>query len=299
MERALEYLMKSSPVTGKDFVQACGLEIFDAWRLCSGSTRIITKIVGNRYLRLDSKVEGYARLSPSIMREFLNYTIIGLAGHEEAVSLRARQLSAEIAVISSNKIILARDTIERLVENHHSKDIITDRTCFIIAGDVVFGMAHAEPRPESSTGELVRGSDLDIITITDNLPWDLYEELDNLIYKEKYNLLMNPASKEELDYIIKDLGVVSEQLKFSDFKSMVASKILDEGKYLFGSRNLFGKVKEMIKTAAVSEKIKQLEKKAIEDRVRAVPKLLTAAGTAGSESLTALFYTTEEKEEIF
>jgi hypothetical protein len=291
--------MKSSPVTGKDFVQACGLEIFDAWRLCSGSTRIITKIVGNRYLRLDSKVEGYARLSPSIMREFLNYTIIGLAGHEEAVSLRARQLSAEIAVISSNKIILARDTIERLVENHHSKDIITDRTCFIIAGDVVFGMAHAEPRPESSTGELVRGSDLDIITITDNLPWDLYEELDNLIYKEKYNLLMNPASKEELDYIIKDLGVVSEQLKFSDFKSMVASKILDEGKYLFGSRNLFGKVKEMIKTAAVSEKIKQLEKKAIEDRVRAVPKLLTAAGTAGSESLTALFYTTEEKEEIF
>jgi hypothetical protein len=299
VEIALEYLKISGPVTGKEFVQACGLEIFDAWRLCTGSTRIITKIVDNRYLRLDSKVEGYARLSPSIIREFLNYTVIGLAGHEEAVSLRARQLSAEIAAISSSKINLARDTIERLVENHHSKDIITDRTCFIIAGDVVFGMAHAEPRPESSTGELVRGSDLDIITITDNLPWDLYEELDSLIYKEKYNLLMNPASKEELDYIIKDLGVVSEQLRFSDFKSMVASKILDEGKYLFGSRNLFGKVKEMIKAATVSEKIKQLEQKAVEDRIRAVPKLLTAAGTAGSENLMALFYTTEEKEEIF
>ncbi len=299
MERALNYLKNNSPVTGKDFVQACGLEIFEAWKLCSGSSEIITKIVGNRYLRLDSKVEGYARLSPSIMREFLNYTVIGLAGQEEAVSYRARLLSEESAAISSSKINLARDTIERLVETYHSRDIIIDRTCFIIAGDVVFGMAHAEPRPESSTGELVKGSDLDIIGITEDLPLDLYEELDSLIYKEKYNLLMNPASKEELDYIIKDLSVVSEQLKFGDFKSMVASKILDEGQYLFGSRNLFDRIKQMIKTAGVSEKIMQLEKKAREDRIQAVPALLTAEETGSRENLMTLFYTTEEKEEIF
>lgn len=299
MERAFNYLKNISPVTGKDFVQACGLEIFEAWKLCSGSSEIITKIVGNRYLRLDSKVEGYARLSPSIMREFLNYTVIGLAGQEEAVSFRARLLSEESAAISSSKINLARDTIERLVETHHSRDIIIDRTCFIIAGDVVFGMAHAEPRPESSTGELVKGSDLDIIAITEDLPLELYEELDSLIYKEKYNLLMNPASKEELDYIIKDLSVVSEQLKFGDFKSMVASKILDEGQYLFGNRNLFGRIKQMIKTAGVSEKIMRLKNKAIEDRIQAVPALLTAEGTDSSENLMTLFYTTEEKEEIF
>ena len=299
MERALNYLKNNSPATGKDFVQACGLEIFEAWKLCSGSSEIITKIVGNRYLRLDSKVEDYARLSPSIMREFLNYTVIGLAGQEEAVSFRARLLSEESAAISSSKINLARETIERLVEAHHSRDIIIDRTCFIIAGDVVFGMAHAEPRPESSTGELVKGSDLDIIAITEDLPLDLFEELDSLIYKEKYNLLMNPASKEELDYIIKDLSVVSEQLKFGDFKSMVASKILDEGQYLFGNRNLFGRIKQMIKTAGVSEKIMRLKNKAIEDRIQAVPALLTAEETDSSENLMTLFYTTEEKEEIF
>lgn len=299
MESAINFLKNNSPVTGKDFAQACGLEIFDAWKFCSGSPEIITRIVGNRYLRLDSKVEGFARLSPSIMREFLNYTIIGLAGQEEAVSCRARLLSEEIAAISRSKINLARETIERLVENHHSRDILADRTCFIIAGDVVFGMAHAEPRPESSTGELVKGSDLDIIAITEDLPLNLYGELDNLIYKEKYNLLMNPASKEELDYIIKELSVVSEQLKFGDFKSMVASKILDEGQYLFGSRNLFDMIKKMIKTAGVAEKIMQLEKKAIEDRIQAVPVLLTAEETGDRENLMTLFYTTEEKEEIF
>jgi flagellar biosynthesis/type III secretory pathway chaperone len=299
MESAINFLKNKSPVTGKDFAQACGLEIFNAWKFCSGSPEIITRIVGNRYLRLDSKVEGFARLSPSIMREFLNYTIIGLAGQEAAVSCRARLLSEEIAAISRGKINLARETIERLVENHHSRDILADRTCFIIAGDVVFGMAHAELRPESSTGELVKGSDLDIIAITEDLPLNLYEELDNLIYKEKYNLLMNPASKEELDYIVKELSVVSEQLKFGDFKSMVASKILDEGQYLFGSRNLFDKIKKMIKTAGVAEKIMQLEKKAIEDRIQAVPVLLTAEETGDRENLMTLFYTTEEKEEIF
>ncbi len=38
---------------------------------------------GRRYMRLDSAVEGYARLSPSIRREFLTYTLVGLAGQEE------------------------------------------------------------------------------------------------------------------------------------------------------------------------------------------------------------------------
>jgi hypothetical protein len=93
--------------------------------------------------------------------------------------------------------------------------------------------------------------------------------------------------------------VVGEQLKFGDFKSMVASKILDEGQYLFGSRNLFDRIKKMIKAAGVSEKIEQLEKKAIEDRIQAVPVLLTAEDEGSSENLMPLFYTTEEKEEIF
>jgi hypothetical protein len=57
-----------------------------------------------------------------------------------------------------------------LFENHPERDHIINQTCFIIAGDVVFGMAHAEPRPEASTGELVKGSDLDIIVIADDLP---------------------------------------------------------------------------------------------------------------------------------
>lgn len=299
MERLLEVINEHSPLTGKDFVAETGLDIFEAWQICASSPLVVTRIVGRRYLRLDQKVEDYARLSPSIMREFLNYTVIGLVGQEQPISKLADKIAAEIAAISTRKITLARNTIARLVENHSAGLTIAANSCFIIAGDVVFGMAHAEPRPESSTGELVRGSDLDIIAVTDGLDPALTEELDNIIYREKYSLLMNPASKEELDYIIKDLEQVKEQLKFDSFKSMVASKILEEGQYLYGSELIFNQIQELIRHSKVKEKIAVLEAKAIVDRAKAEQELLCAPDSADREQLMALFYTTEEKEEIF
>jgi vacuolar-type H+-ATPase subunit F/Vma7 len=295
----LQVIKEQGPLTGKDFVRETGLDIFEAWQFCASSPYVITSIVGRRYLRLDQKVDDYARLSPSIMREFLNYTVIGLAGQEQALGKLANQIAADIAAISARKIALARDTIARLVENHHAGPEIKAASCFIIAGDVVFGMAHAEPRPESSTGELVRGSDLDIITVTDGLSPALNEELDSIIYREKYALLMNPASKEELDYIIKELQLVEEQLKFDHFKAMVASKILVEGQYLYGSKKIFDRIKELIRLNAVAEKLATLETKAVLDRKNAEKELLGAPKTADREQLMALFFTTEEKEEIF
>jgi len=299
VERMLQVIKEQGPLTGKDFVRETGLDIFEAWQFCTASPFVITSIVGRRYLRLDQKVDDYARLSPSIMREFLNYTIIGSAGQEQAIGKLVNKIAVDIAAISARKIALARDTIARLVENHHAGPEIKAASCFIIAGDVVFGMAHAEPRPESSTGELVRGSDLDIITVTEGLSPALTEELDSIIYREKYTLLMNPASKEELDYIIKDLELVNEQLKFDHFKAMVASKILTEGQYLYGSKQIFDRIKDLIRQNAVAEKIATLENKAVLDRKNAEKALLGAPKSADREQLMALFYTTEEKEEIF
>ena len=44
------------------------------------------------------------------------------------------------------------------------------------------------------------------------------------IYKEKYSLLISPYEKEEIDYIVKSVSKVKEQLKFDTFKHMVACK---------------------------------------------------------------------------
>ncbi len=299
MKEVLNLLDQKGPLSGKDFMIAAGLDTFQAWKLCAGSEEITTRIIGRRYLRLDQKVEGYARLSPSIMREFLNYTVVGLLKSGAAIEAEAKRLEKEIALISKKKISLARETIQRLFEDHPERDHIISKTCFIIAGDVVFGMAHAEPRPEASTGELVKGSDLDIIVIADDLPVQILEDLDALIYREKYNLLMNPVSKEELDYIVKDLHTVEKQLQFADFKAMVASKILHEGQFLYGSERIYGLVKQRLIDNGIPQKIQMLEETARFNRSAAARALLVADASIGHDELMALFYTTEEKEEIF
>ncbi|MFU8793789.1 MAG: hypothetical protein ACNA7Z_00245 [Dethiobacteria bacterium] len=299
MDNVISVLESRGPLIGKELALACRMDTFNAWKKCTGSELILTRIVSKRYLRLDAKVEDFARLSPSIMREFLNYTVVGLPDQAGKINERAKILTSEITSISRKKIELARESVGRLIDNHKERDLIHKNTCFIIAGDVVFNMAHSEPRPESSTGELVKGSDLDIICVTENLPPGLDDQLDDLFYREKYNLLMNPAQKEELDYVIKDLSLVSEQLQFNDFKKMVASKILDEGLYLYGSRSLFARIKKMVETAGIPGIIRSLEIKAVRDRVLAEQSLLEADEKWNKSALMALFYTTEEKEEIF
>jgi len=299
MEQLPKLLEQKGPLIGKDLVKETGLEIFSAWKKCNSSDQVLNLLAGKRYLRLDKKVDGYARLSPSIMREFLNYTVVGLEKQRPDIITMVQDLQQEIAAISAKKKNLTRDTVFRIINSFPDRKVLADHAVFIIAGDVVFNMAHSEPRPEFSTGELVRGSDLDLIIVADNLPEKTLKEIDSIVYNEKYNLLINPASKEELDYIIKNIDTVKEQLYFDSFKNMVASKILYEGQFLGGSEGLFNRVKELLNDFGIGKKLDQMERKAVQDRVKAEKALSRIRESEVNEELMSLFYTTEEKEEIF
>ena len=292
-------LRRRGPLIGKDVVNLSGLDSFTAWRECSCSDQLQRRIVGRRYLRLDRRVKGYARLSPSIMREFLNYTVVGSAGTEEQIDQLAGRLAAGIHLISRRKKELAREAICRTVESCEKGPLLGEQACIIIAGDVVYGMAHDESRPEPSTGELVRGSDLDVIIVADGLPPEVLTPFDELLYREKHSLLLNPAAREEIDYVIKDLQTVQEQLKFDNFRAMVACKILEEGEFLYGSRPLYRRIKKLIEEAGIPEKLDRLRQKAQSGRLAAEKKLLALAGSPPADELATLFYTTEEREEIF
>jgi hypothetical protein len=171
--------------------------------------------------------------------------------------------------------------------------------CFILAGDIVHDMAHREPRPEISTGELVNGSDLDLIVVTKGVPEEGRKLLDRAIYAKKYRMLKDSAFREEIDYVIKDISVVKEQVLFNRFESMVACKILDEGRFLYGSENVFSEVRELLKQAGVPKKLAALEKKAAKNHAEAESTLLKGNALALREEHLYLFYTKEESEEIF
>ncbi len=299
-ESVVGTLEQRGPLTGMELREATRAEGFALWKTCMLSDGLVVRRVGRRYLRLDRKVEGYARLSPSILREFLTYCVVGLTSAPEALEQRTAQLASHIAEVSAAKSRLAQrivgDVGARLAPLQGGSE---QRYCILLAGDIVYGMGHDAPRAERSTGQMVKGSDVDLVVITrDDAPEELGRTLDDGIYREKYRHLNNPAFKEEIDYVVKPLERVKEQVAFDTFKHMVSCKILNEAVLIYGSAELYGTVKDLLQELHIPERLAELEAAAIEARAKAQQHLLEIedAGLAGDELY--LFHTSEETEEF-
>jgi hypothetical protein len=81
----ISLIKKSGPLTGSEIRALSGGDDLTLWRTCRLSKSLQTHTAGIRYLRLDRRVEGFARLSPSVLREFLTYSVVGLVGDENSV----------------------------------------------------------------------------------------------------------------------------------------------------------------------------------------------------------------------
>jgi len=299
-DEIIRLLEQEGPLTGAQLVEATGMEVFALWSTCKKLPAVRFDIVGTRFLRLDRAVHGYARLSPSIRREFLTYTLLGVESQIKLLKERAAALKSEIKRISCAKLELARESMASVVVSLEERNAIIDKTCFIIAGDVVYNMSHTVPRPEKSTGEMVRGSDLDIIAIVeDDLPDSLFKALDKAIYRKKHFLLVHPDYREEIDYIIKNMTRAREQVRFDSFEAMVACKILREGKLLHGSPPLFGRVKDLLEEFQIPQKLDEMERQALLGRAAAERYLLDLPADSFDSESFHLFYTREEGEEIY
>jgi hypothetical protein len=293
----IDIIKDKGPMTGSELEKISGGDPLLLLRVCRLSDKLSIMTIGTRYLRFDRNIEGYARLSPSILREFLTYSVIGLAIDPGPIEKRALEIESNIERISRAKSDLAYNIVSSIMDRFEYN--LQERICFIIAGDIVFNMAHEVPRPERSTGKMVKGSDMDIVVIVDDkFPERQKARLDEEIYKEKFSLLLNPYMKEEIDYIVKDISRVKEQVKFETFKHMVACKILHEGTLLFGSEDIFHTVKRLLREEGVNEKIDALERSAREFRLKAEYYLLKEDIEKIKKDSYHLFYPTEESEEF-
>jgi len=285
---------------GVELRDALEEEGFSLWKECVLGAELTVERVGRRYLRLDRRVEGYARLSPSILREFLTYCVVGLTEDPDALAARAERLVAHINDVSAAKRRLARRIVGEIGLALLAPGADTeDRFCVLLAGDIVYGMGHDAPRSEKSTGQMVRGSDLDLVVITrDDVSEDLVKQLDESIYREKYRHLNNPAFKEEIDYVVKPLSRVREQVAFDTFKHMVSCKILVESELLYGSEGISEAVNALVAERQIPEKLAVMERSATEARARAEDRLLQIERPHLAEDELYLFHTSEETEEF-
>jgi len=293
-----DILARRGPLTGAELAEAGGFgDILALWRACHAPGLVLRR-TGRRYMRLDTAVEGYARLSPSVRREFLTYTLVGLDSQREAMDARAAELEQTAAAISREKLDLARESICLALAGLSEEELLLRHAVFMIAGDITYDMAHRVPRPEKSSGQLVRGSDLDIIIVTtDDIPPAAAQALDDAVYRQKHYLLTHPDHREEIDYVLKPLAKVREQLAFDRFEHMVACKILCECRLLYGSPFLFETVMKLVEESGVRTELDALEATAAAGRAEAETLLLNPS--ACEQTHLHLFFTKEEGDEIY
>ena len=298
-QEIITLIHEKGPLTGSEIMESIGGDGLMLWRTCKLSKELVIRIVGTRYLRLDRRIKGFARLSPSILREFLTYSVVGLAKQDALLSQKAQSIVSHIETISKAKSELAYSVVSTMVDKLECELPIQEQVCFIIGGDVVYNMAHDIQRPERSTGKLVNGSDMDLIVVVgDDFPKELMERIDEAIYKEKHRLLITPHLREEIDYIVKNLDRIRTQIKFDSFKHMVACKLLHEGAFLYGNGQIFHTIRVMLKEHGVVQKLNALEDKARDFRRQAESFLLHRTGQKIHGERQYLFYPTEESEEF-
>lgn len=286
-------------MTGAEWQDATGREAFELWRASQLDPELYAVIIGQRYVRLDIQLPGYERISPSIQREFADYTVIGHATQRAAVEERAEEVRDHIAKVTHRKLVLAGQIVDDVARDFLNDPQIADHLCVVVAGDIAYGMSHEVPRPERSTGVLVNGSDLDLVVLlSDDAPAELAAELDGRMHKKKYQLLRNPAHKEEIDYIVKTMSKLKEQAAYDTFKHMVASKIFIECQYLRGSEALFHEGKQLMKDSGAVTKLREMRARATEDRRKNEQYLLAPDYTELKPEDLVLFRTADESEEF-
>jgi len=297
-EEIINLLSARGPLTGSEIKKTINGDNLLLWQICKTSSHLQVKSVGVRYLRFDRQVNGFARLSPSILREFLTYSVVGLAEKPILIEKRGDEIFSHIVQVSRSKLELARNFVD-VVKAKFGDTWRHEQVCFILAGDIVYDMAHDVPRPERSTGKLVRGSDIDLVVIlNDNVPDEFIKKLDNAIYQEKYKFLKSPSMNEEVDYVVKKLERVREQVRFDTFKNMVACKILQEGKLIGGSDRLYHKVMRLLKENGVIEKLERLQESAIAFRKQEEEFLIRSDAKIINQEDLYFFYPAEESEEF-
>jgi hypothetical protein len=294
-----DLLAVHGPCTGAELLGLAEVKVFPLWKACCTQPDIVIRRVGRRYLRLDRAVEGYARLSPSIRREFLNYTVVGLIEQIDEIATRCLELQQEFVRVSQHKRQLAQDFIRRIIESSPNRERLRTHVCYMLGGAVVYDMAHTFERPESSTGRLVRGSDLDLVIVSDeDLTVEEREELDGLVYREKWHMMVLPQFREEIDYVVKDVVQVLTQLQFDTLQHMIACKILREGEFLYGSAGLFGRIKRLVDEFGIPDKLKRMEDRAIQERETAETQLVRHSETGRAQAWLHLFFTGAAWEDI-
>ena len=296
-KEVVETIGQGGPMLGKELVERLpGRNYLELWQACFTSHEILISHFSRYYLRYDITREDFIRLSPSILRDFLSFTLFSTGDQREQVIDRQVTLSNHHRQVSMQKMRLARSILRQIMRKipkdlHHIM-------CAFIAGDIAYFLAHTEPREVSAIGEMVNGSDIDIIIVHDGLPDDIIELIDQEMMSFKVFYLRHPDYREEVDYICKDKRTMFGQLAYQTIDHKIASKIAYEAIFLAGSVELFAEIKNQVEASGTQDLIERDFLQGLEERKIAMRTLLSADASNLDKNTESLFFFSQERVEF-
>lgn len=293
----IESIRKNGPMLGKELAEHHpDLNHLQLWQACFTSDDIMISHFSRYYLRYDITREDFIRLSPSILRDFLSFTLFSIAGQREQVIDRQVILSNHHRRVSMEKTNIARNMLRLIMrklprDDHHIM-------CAFLAGDIAYFLAHQEPREVAALGEMVNGSDIDIIIVHDGLSTESVELIDQEMMGFKNYYLRHPNYREEVDYICKSKETMFDQLAYQNIDQKIASKIAYEAIFLAGSVELFSQIKNQVDASGTKDLIQRDFLYGLEERKQAMRTLLKTNASNIDQNTESLFFFSQERVEF-
>lgn len=294
-------LEQGGPQNGKTIIEALGIEDhLLIWKVCRQSELFRTINCARYYLRYDITRENLLRLSPSVLRDFMSYSLVYLSHQKTDATQRSALLANKHRLISLKKLRVARQAILSLDADIQAK--LNKNACCFIAGDISYFLAHEEPRLHKELETIVHGSDIDILIIHDNdFDPDVVAAAEKQMLGFKFRALKDPRVGEEVDFLFKPIRKMLDQFSYADIHQKIACKILYESFFLFGRLDMYEKLQADLDFSGTKEKIEVDFQTALMERQNTINKIfnLTMADNPKLDpEIESLFFFSQERLEF-
>ena len=269
------------------------------WRACYTSRRFRIQNCARYYLRYDILRGNQLRLSPSILRDFLTFSLVYLPEQHISVVEAGTRMANKFRAISLRKLGRARQALLRLPRE--LQDEINAHCVVFLSGDIAYYLAHDTPRQHPQTRTPLHGSDIDIVIVT-NREADRTKiariEAELLITKKVF--LLTPNIREEIDFIVKPVERMLDQLAYVDIHDKIASKILYESYFLMGRTDIYDSLIRNMDMRGTRSRIEADFETALRERQQTIRKIRDLPPEASVEDpeVASLFFASQERLEF-
>ena len=294
----IDAINANGPLLGKELMEKLRTDDYlEVWRACFNSGFLQISHFARYYLRYDITRDEFIRLSPSILRDFLSFTILSLPHQRNNVIDRQVFLSNSHREISIKKMQIAMEAFFYLPKK--DREYLARHACSFLSGDIAYFLAHEEPRESKSLGKVMGGSDIDIITVfRDDADIDRIRLIEDQFLKIKFQILKSTGYKEEIDFIFKSRATMESQFAYGDIHQKIASKILFESIYIFGALDLYMDIKKALDVSGTKAAIEEDFQRALTGRKTSMKTLLETRGNVTDANIQSLFFFSQERVEF-